>query len=365
MGSQILLHEDGIDGSTLVPNNFLDNYMPNATGEYVKIYLYLLRCRNRHECSFSVASVADRFQCTEGDVRRGLLFWEKAGLLHLESNARGDVTGIYFLNPAVPSLADQGVSDLNHDLTALATLDALPQAADPAARTLPMEIPMYSKTQVARFTEENGELLYICGRYLGRYLSQADVNYLLFWQDKLGFNADLSEYLVEYSLTMGTNTFPKMNKTAEQWFANEIRDVEQAKIFSKTTRFTPLMEQVMEVFGITKQMFKAPELAFVRKWSRTWKMPEELILEACSRTITITREPSFDYADRILSNWHNNQVTTMEDVIALDDKFRTSHPPKSTSSRKSTTHTTPKKPAYTCAGRNYDNDALMRDLLQS
>ena len=29
---------------TLVRNVFLDEYMPEASGEFVKIYLYLLRC---------------------------------------------------------------------------------------------------------------------------------------------------------------------------------------------------------------------------------------------------------------------------------------------------------------------------------
>ena len=29
---------------TLVPDYFLDNYMPKASGEFVKIYLYILRC---------------------------------------------------------------------------------------------------------------------------------------------------------------------------------------------------------------------------------------------------------------------------------------------------------------------------------
>ena len=30
--------------ATAIPNRFFDDYMPKANGEFVKVYLYLLRC---------------------------------------------------------------------------------------------------------------------------------------------------------------------------------------------------------------------------------------------------------------------------------------------------------------------------------
>ncbi len=37
------LHTHWVPDVTLIPNRFLDEYMPRANGEFVKIYLYLLR----------------------------------------------------------------------------------------------------------------------------------------------------------------------------------------------------------------------------------------------------------------------------------------------------------------------------------
>lgn len=40
----IRLYREGDRGYTSVSNDFIDHYMPSANGEFVKLYLYLLRC---------------------------------------------------------------------------------------------------------------------------------------------------------------------------------------------------------------------------------------------------------------------------------------------------------------------------------
>ena len=38
------LHIESVKSFTLIENKFIDEYMPSADGEFVKLYLYLLRC---------------------------------------------------------------------------------------------------------------------------------------------------------------------------------------------------------------------------------------------------------------------------------------------------------------------------------
>ena len=40
------IYTDTPEGVTVVKNTFIDQYMPQANGEFVKVYLYLLRCAN-------------------------------------------------------------------------------------------------------------------------------------------------------------------------------------------------------------------------------------------------------------------------------------------------------------------------------
>lgn len=70
---------------TVVTNEFIDEYMPAANGEYVKVYLYLLRHEER---AVEIAEIADALNHTEADVKRALGYWEKAGVLVFEPEDR-------------------------------------------------------------------------------------------------------------------------------------------------------------------------------------------------------------------------------------------------------------------------------------
>ena len=46
--ADITLNGSRLLSSTCVPNIFIDKYMTSANGEFVKIYLYLLRCMDQN-----------------------------------------------------------------------------------------------------------------------------------------------------------------------------------------------------------------------------------------------------------------------------------------------------------------------------
>ena len=79
---------------TAVPDIFIDEYMKDANGEFVKIYLYLLRCLSRDDGSFSVSAMADALDHTERDISRALRYWEKKGLITLEFDGKEELIGI-------------------------------------------------------------------------------------------------------------------------------------------------------------------------------------------------------------------------------------------------------------------------------
>ena len=68
---------------TCVDHAFIDSYMAKANGEYVKVYLLLLR-RMESSSPFSVSEFAEILDNTEGDIIRALKYWAKKGLLTIE-----------------------------------------------------------------------------------------------------------------------------------------------------------------------------------------------------------------------------------------------------------------------------------------
>ena len=60
------------------------------------------------------------------------------------------------------------------------------------------------------------------------------------------------------------------------------------------------------------------EITYIDTWRKTYGFDLELIQEACSRTVLSTGQPSFQYADKILSGWKKKNVHTLEDIRLLD-----------------------------------------------
>ena len=70
--------------------------------------------------------------------------------------------------------------------------------------------------------------------------------------------------------------------------------------------------------GLTGRNPADSEFELMEKWFRTYGFTREIVVEACDRTIRAIHNPSFQYADRILSDWKDAGVRTKSDIDALD-----------------------------------------------
>ena len=80
----LVLSSHGQNHTTLVDNHFIDCHMVKANGEFVKVYLFLLRHLNSSPVALTISTIADCLDNTEKDILRALNYWEKEGLLSLQ-----------------------------------------------------------------------------------------------------------------------------------------------------------------------------------------------------------------------------------------------------------------------------------------
>ena len=92
--------------------------------------------------------------------------------------------------------------------------------------------------------------------------------------------------------------------------------VEEARAYSRS--FSKESFAVMKAMGLTGRNPADSEFELMEKWFRTYGFTKEIVVEACNRTIKTIHNPSFQYADRILSDWKDAGVRTMSDIAALD-----------------------------------------------
>ncbi len=345
--NHLTLKKPASAGITNIPDFFIDFYMPKANGEYVKVYLYLLRALGRPSIQLSVSGMADALEHTETDIIRALKYWEKQKLLKLECDSSNVLQGIYLMECSAPG-----------EQTAQTEPQESLLSAKPAAPKKPDGKKSYSRSELQKFSEqaECKQLLFVCEQYLKTTLSPSEIETILYFYDGLRFSPDLIEYLVEYCVCKGSKSMHYIESVALAWAKADIRTVEQAK--ERTSTYAKNTFSIMKAFGINDRNPVEPELNYIEKWLGLYDFTLELVLEACKRTMERLHKPSFEYADRILKTWREQNVHHMEDVKRLDQthqqKSGLRQPPAS--NVRSTKFTNFRQ-------RDYDVDELEKRLL--
>lgn len=318
---------------TILPNRFIDEQMLRADGEYVKIYLMILRLQNAGQ-EVDAERIADRLELTRRDVVRAVNYWEKVGLL-----AKGAVP------PAKATSTDAAArADSDSSMAWQAVTQAQPASAPPQAESVPKtqratgevsagaaanaallarpvpEKPNLQPTEMAaRKDADLDQTLYMVHTYLGRPLSQTETNTFYYIRDTLHFSCDLMDYLIEYCVSKGKKSVRYMERVAIEWYQKEITTVAKAK--EESALYTKNVFPVMKAFGISNRNPGPAELDFIKKWNELG-LEIDIIVEACNRALLATHEASFPYANRILNDWKRLGVRTTADIRLLDERHR-------------------------------------------
>ena len=344
---------------TTVSDIFIDQYMPKANGEFVKVYLYLLRATGSGAGIATISEIADHFSNTEADIIRALNYWASEGILQLQSGADGQIMGINLCSLSVSGMqaaqsniqsavadnaaqnilqnrvvnnAAQNISTVNtrmHD----SVVEKLKSQTTDKASSSQKE---YTLDEIKEFRKnpDISELFFIIETYLKHTLSSTDTNMVLYWLDELHFSTDLVEYLVEYCITKGHSSLRYMNKVALGWADAGIKTVDQAK--DDAAAHSQIYYSVMKALGITGRNLVDSEVSLINKWVGEYDFDIELVKAACSKTISAIQKPSFEYTDSILANWRKKDVHTLKDVEVLDANFAKANKASATGSSQGT-----------------------------
>ncbi len=382
---------------TVVSNCFIDDYMAEANDAQLKIYLFLIRMMSAN-LPTSVTDIADKFNYTEKDVLRALMYWESRQLLALEYDAAHNLSGIQvlsldnpyeqvrtapritpvlsFIRPASmqsgmtaprPMAAASAMSAQNPMTARMNAAPAQMQASSTGTATITEyptrelssqpEKPSYTMDDLKNFknNDEVQQLLFVTEQYLGRQLTRGDMETILFLYDRLGFSADLIDYLVQHCVERGKKDFRYMEKVALSWAEQGITDPKQAQLASK--KYDKTVYTIMKSLG--KNSAPAPkELEYIQKWTKEYGFMLDVIQEACDKTVMTTDSHRFAYADGILSKWYQAGVHHKADIAALDASYQRPAKPAANNSNSGNKFNR-------FAQNSYDFDQLEQNILSN
>ena len=330
--------------STIVENDFIDHYMAKANGEYVKVYLLLLRHLNANSGNLSICGLADCLECTEKDILRAFTHWSEEGLLKIDYDDAGNICGLA-IGKAVPKSESKTASIASSSLN-----ENLPKAKTVQTR---------STKKTVKDQDDLRQLYFVAEQYVGKPLSVSEIKKINYFFDTLGFSTDLIEYLIEYCVENGHRTFRYIESVALSWADAGIANVEDAKI--NTSSYNKNYFSILNAFGLKGRSPAPIEVNYMKKWFEEYGFSLEVILEACNRTIANTHKPDFKYTDSILNNWFSHDVHSLSDVTLLD----LAHREKNTIKKRTQTKSASNNSFNNFESRSYDMNSLEQQLLNT
>lgn len=314
------LNVSGYDrlGATVVSNTFIDEYMKDANDAQLKVYLYLLRMMSAG-LSTDISKMADLFNHTERDIVRSLEYWEKKGLLDLEYSDSHELLGIRFL-PITTSAGNIKEAPVSRSSSSV-TLKVVP---DTETESRFNENITYSRDQLKAFKEsgDTSQIVFVAEQYLKRTLSISDIQALYFIYDELKFTCEMTDYLLQYCLDRGKDSFSYIKKVAINWAQSGITTPKQAKELAGS-KYEKYVYTVLKALG-KSNIPQQPEADMVNKWYKEYGFSLDIILEACNRTVIATDSHRLEYCDRILLSWKNAGVHHLDDIAETDAAFKKS-----------------------------------------
>ena len=305
---------------TLLDNTFIDEFMAEANGEFVKVYLYLMRHAS-DEGSPDVSAIADALNHTEKDVLRAIAYWEKKGLLTREEKPAA-------LRAPEPL---SGVRNLSED---------------------------ERKDLVLRYGDdpEFSQLRFAVENYMGRTLKAVEGETLAYLYGDLDMSAELLDYLVDYCVSNGHRRMSYIEAVALDWKSRGFVTAADAK--EANQNYVKGVSEIQKALGIRDRALGTAEIRRVKKWINEENYPLDLIVEACSRALLSAKSGRyFDYADKVLCAWREEGIETMDDLSEHDQNRKSKPAP----ARKNQT----KNRFHNFDERDEDYDQLFRKLSNS
>ena len=242
--------QEGIKAEiTCVPNAFIDEYLAEASGEYVRVYLYLLRHLREN---LKIHSIADALNLTDYDIKRAIFYWEKRGIFKegtakaVEEEIRSEEAArlseeVLHRKQANNFTKLSFFAEKNQKHLPLAEKN-LPLAEQNVSYTQRNLLPIEEKKQEINEEEFEG-ILYVAQYLLPGGVSRSHIQKFEYMVEYLGMSSELIEFLLDYCASIDKTSPRYIESVALDWHEKRIQTVKQAK-------------NLIEQFDLTKKSRK-------------------------------------------------------------------------------------------------------------
>ena len=265
---------------TDLPDVFFTEYLSQASGDYIKVYLYMFFL-SKHGKDIKINDLSKILSLDFKTIQDAIKYWEDNGVITKKT------TG-YIIN----NLQEIELHKLYKPKVSLSA-DTIKENAQNQYRAKAIET--------------------INNQFFQGLMSSAWYSDIELLFKKYGFDEEVMVELFRYCFNRSAMHRNYIQAVADSWKQKNIKTFNDLEIDSqKQEKLNILYKSVGKKLGYNRPLTQY-EQAYIEKWSVDYGFTFEIIEIALKKT-TSKSNPNFDYLDKLLSDWHDRGFKTSAEI---------------------------------------------------
>lgn len=266
--------------STTIPDVFFTEYLSQISGDCLKVYLYMTFLA-KYNKDIKLNDLSKKLELPLKTIQESIKYLEEEGLITKKN------TG-YILN---------SIQEIE-----------LHKLYNPKITSSPEELKKVAQNQYRAKAIENINNEFFQGIMSPSWYSDIDL-----WFKKYSFDEEVMIALFRYCFNRSALHRNYIQTVAEAWFKNNIKTFNDLdKYYEKQEKLNSLQKTISKKLGITRNLSQYEE-SYIEKWNIDYGYNIDVIEIALKKT-TSKSNPNFDYLDKLLTDWHDRNLKTTDDV---------------------------------------------------
>ena len=272
--------EASLFSTTKIPDIFFSEYLSQSTGDNIKVYLYILFL-SKYGKDIKINDLSKKLALPFQALQDALKYWEELGLITKKG------TGFIINN-----LQEIELHKLYKPKVSLSAED----------------IERNEKNKYRASSIETINRTFFQGLMAPSWY--ADIS---LWYDKYGFDEQVMIALFRYCLKQSALHRNYVQAVADAWSKSKIKTFSDLEIYSQKQDVLHKTEKIIQKkLGLQRPLTEF-ERGYIEKWIIDYAYTLDII-EIALKKSTSKSSFSFDYFDKMITDWHDRNLKTANDI---------------------------------------------------
>ena len=273
---------------TAIPDIFFSEHLSEIPGNYLKIYLYLIFL-SKYGKDIKLNDLSRKLNIPLKEINDGTKFLEEHGLLTKKT------TGYIIVDLQEATLHNLYTPNLS------LSKEKLEQNAKNKSKAKAIE--------------------HINNMYFQGIMGPSWYNDIDLWFRKFGFDEQVMIALFDYCYKRSALHRNYIQTVAEAWASNNVKTWNDLDIYyQKQEKLNKIKKSIAKKLGKQNNLTQY-ESAYIENWVSNFGYDMDIIELALKRTV-FKQNPTFEYINKLITDWHERGLKTPDQVTAFIEQRR-------------------------------------------